>query len=141
MPHDASSTLGFRIRAEGLSIGYCTDLGHVTPVVRDRLSSSNVLILESNHDLDMLRDGDYPWHLKQRIGSRHGHLSNEASAQLLEDIIDGEAMVVALAHLSESNNEPDLALSNAQDALLRSGRESVRLLATHQDHISEIVRA
>ena len=141
VPHDASTTLGFRIRAEGLSIGYCTDLGHVTPVVRDRLSSSNVLIVESNHDLDMLRDGDYPWHLKQRVGSRHGHLSNEASAQLLEDILDGEAMVVALAHLSESNNVPALALSSAQDVLMRQGREGVRLLATHQDRIAEILRA
>jgi phosphoribosyl 1,2-cyclic phosphodiesterase len=141
VPHDASTTLGFRIKAEGLSIGYCTDCGHVTPVVRQRLMSSNVLIVESNHDLDMLRDGDYPWHLKQRIGSRHGHLSNEASAQLLDDVLDGEAMVVALAHLSEANNEPDLALSSAQDVLERRGREAVRLLATHQHRIAEIVRA
>jgi phosphoribosyl 1,2-cyclic phosphodiesterase len=141
VPHDASMTLGFRIRAEGIAIGYCTDLGHVTPVVRDRLASCNVLILESNHDLDMLRDGDYPWHLKQRIGSRHGHLSNEASAELLADIVDGEAMVIALAHLSESNNEPALALAIAQHVLSRTGRESVRLLATHQDRVAEVVQA
>lgn len=141
VPHDATMTLGFRLRAEGLSVGYCTDLGHVTPVVRDRLASCNVLVVESNHDLDMLRDGDYPWHLKQRIGSRHGHLSNDATAALLRDVVDGEAMVVALAHLSERNNLPDLALAQAGEALMQGGRERVRLVATRQREAVEVVTA
>jgi len=133
VPHDAAFTLGFRIRAEGLTIAYCTDLGHVTHVVRERLASANVLIVESNHDLDMLRDGDYPWTLKQRIASRHGHLSNDATAGLLESVVDGEAMVVALAHLSESNNVPDLAAHEARAALMRRGWERVPVVVTRQD--------
>jgi phosphoribosyl 1,2-cyclic phosphodiesterase len=138
VPHDAALTLGFRIRAEGLSIAYCTDLGHVTHVVRDRLAGANVLIVESNHDLDMLRDGDYPWSLKQRIAGRHGHLSNDATAGLLESVVDGEAMVVALAHLSESNNVPDLAAHEAREALRRRGCERVPVVVTHQDR-AEVV--
>jgi phosphoribosyl 1,2-cyclic phosphodiesterase len=133
VPHDAATTLAFRVRAEGLSIGYCTDLGHVTAVVRERLRSCHVLVLESNHDLEMLRDGPYPWVLKQRVGGRHGHLSNDAAAELLRDVVDAEAMVVALAHLSEANNDPALALDQARSALDGAGREGVRLLALPQD--------
>ena len=141
VPHDAVLTLGFRVRAEGLSIGYATDLGHVTPVVRDRLASVNVLVLESNHDLDMLRDGPYPWHLKQRVGGRHGHLSNDAAGSLLATVLDGEASVVALAHLSGTNNVPDLALESARQALERAGRERVRLVATSQDRPCAVLTA
>ena len=141
VPHDASVTLGFRVTAEGVTIGYCTDLGHVTSVVRDRLAGSNVLIVESNHDLDMLRDGDYPWSLKQRVGGRHGHLSNDASATLLTDVVGGDSFCVALAHLSEKNNAPELAALSARDALMRKGREAVRLLVTAQDAVTPIAVA
>lgn len=141
VPHDASVTLGFRVTAEGISIGYCTDLGHVTELVRERLAGSHVLVVESNHDLDMLRDGEYPWSLKQRVGGRHGHLSNDASASLLTDVVGGESFVVALAHLSEKNNVPELAAVAARGALERSGRDAVRLLVTSQDHVTEIARA
>lgn len=141
VPHDASVTVGFRVRAEGLAIGYCTDLGHVTNVVRDRLAGANVLIVESNHDIDMLRDGEYPWSLKQRVGGRHGHLSNEASASLLGDVVGHDAFCVALAHLSEKNNEPDLAALAARDALTRSGRDAVRLLVTSQHRICPVAVA
>jgi phosphoribosyl 1,2-cyclic phosphodiesterase len=141
VPHDASVTLGFRVTAEGISVGYCTDLGHVTSVVRDRLSGSHVLIVESNHDLDMLRDGEYPWSLKQRVGGRHGHLSNEATATLLSDVVGGDSFAVALAHLSERNNAPSLAALAARDALERSGRDAVRLLVTAQDRVTPIAVA
>ncbi len=141
VPHDASITLGFRIVAEGISIGYCTDLGHVTAVVRDRLAGSNVLIVESNHDIDMLRDGDYPWPLKQRVGGRHGHLSNEASAGLLTDVVGGDSFAIALAHLSQHNNEPTLAAFAAREALQRAGHESARLFVTSQSEICPIAVA
>lgn len=141
VPHDASVTLGFRVVAEGISIGYCTDLGHVTALVRERLAGSNVLIVESNHDIDMLRDGEYPWSLKQRVGGRHGHLSNEASATLLSDVVGGDSFAIALAHLSEKNNLPELARVSARDALMRAGRESTRLTVTSQDRPTEIALA
>jgi phosphoribosyl 1,2-cyclic phosphodiesterase len=138
VPHDAEPTVGFRMRAEGISVGYCTDLGHVTAVVRDRLSGVQVLVLESNHDLDMLRDGPYPWVLKQRVGGRHGHLSNEASAGLLDELVHSDLAFVALAHLSETNNDAALALSLAEDVLRRHGREDVRLVAAAQDVVSHV---
>ena len=138
VPHDSEPTVGFRLRAEGVAVGYCTDLGHVTPVVRDRLSGVNALVLESNHDLDMLRDGPYPWVLKQRVGGRHGHLSNEASAGLLDDLVHSDLAFLALAHLSETNNEAALALSLAEDVLRRHGREDVRLVAAAQDRVSHV---
>jgi phosphoribosyl 1,2-cyclic phosphodiesterase len=91
-----------------------------------------VLVLESNHDLDMLRDGPYPWPLKQRVGGRHGHLSNDCASRLLQDVVDGETMVVALAHLSETNNEPTLAATHARSGLDVAGHERVPLVVTSQ---------
>ena len=133
VPHDAEPTVGFRLRVEGVAIGYCTDLGHVTPVVRDRLSGVNALVLESNHDLDMLRDGPYPWALKQRVGGRHGHLSNESSAGLLAELVHSDLAFLALAHLSETNNDAALALDCAEQVLQRAGREDLRPVAAAQD--------
>lgn len=141
VPHDASLTLGFRLTAEGVRIGYCTDLGHVTMLVRERLRSCHLLVLESNHDLEMLREGPYPWMLKQRVGGRHGHLSNEAAGTLLEDVVDGESQVVALAHLSETNNAPELALSEARSALERAGREACRILVAAQERPTTVALA
>jgi phosphoribosyl 1,2-cyclic phosphodiesterase len=141
VPHDAALTLAYRIRAEGLSIAYCTDLGHVTHLVRERLRSAHVLVLESNHDIDLLRDGPYPWPLKQRVGGKHGHLSNDAACHLLADVVDEQALVVALAHLSETNNAPELAGHGARAALDAAGREAVRLVVTSQRRPSHVAIA
>jgi phosphoribosyl 1,2-cyclic phosphodiesterase len=104
-----------------------TDLGYVTPNVKIQLKQLDLLLLESNHDLEMLRDGPYPWSVKQRVLSRVGHLSNEAAAVFLEQEYDGQATYVILGHLSESNNLPELARVTAERAL--NGRAS--LLANH----------
>jgi phosphoribosyl 1,2-cyclic phosphodiesterase len=141
VPHDAEPTVGFRLRAEGVAIGYCTDLGHVTPVVRDRLAGVQCLVLESNHDLDMLRDGPYPWPLKQRVGGRHGHLSNESSAVLLGELVHSDLAFLALAHLSETNNDPELALATAAEVLREAGREDVHVVAAAQDRVSHVAIA
>jgi phosphoribosyl 1,2-cyclic phosphodiesterase len=101
--------------------------------VRAQIKGSDLLLLESNHDLEMLRDGPYPWAVKQRVLSRVGHLSNEATAEFLEQGYDGQAAYVILAHLSESNNLPELARASAECAL--SGRASLlanRLLLAAQ---------
>jgi phosphoribosyl 1,2-cyclic phosphodiesterase len=117
IPHDAADPVGFVFQAEGVRMALATDLGYITPNVKAQLRNVDLLLLESNHDLEMLRDGPYPWSVKQRVLSRVGHLSNEAAADFLETTYDGQARYVILAHLSESNNAPDLARVTAERAL------------------------
>ena len=133
IPHDATDPVGFVFQAEGVRMAVVTDLGYVTPNVKAQLKQLDLLLLESNHDLEMLRDGPYPWSVKQRVLSRVGHLSNEAAAQFLEEEYDGQAAYVILGHLSESNNLPELARVTAERAL--NGRASLlanRLLLAGQ---------
>ena len=127
IPHDASDPVGFVFHAEGVRMAVATDLGYIPPNVKAQLKGVDLLLLESNHDLEMLRDGPYPWSVKQRVLSRVGHLSNEAAATYLETEYDGQATYVILGHLSESNNLPELARITAERALY--GRAS--LLANH----------
>jgi phosphoribosyl 1,2-cyclic phosphodiesterase len=94
-----------------------TDLGYMPPNVKAALKRIDVLLLESNHDLEMLRDGPYPWAVKQRVLSRVGHLSNHATAEFLARDYDGAATYIVLGHLSESNNAPELALLAAEQAI------------------------
>src|SRR5438105_9317415 len=117
IPHDAADPVGFTFRAEGTKIGIATDLGYMPPSVRDHLRGCDVLIIESNHDLEMLRVGPYPWSVKQRVMSRVGHLSNESLAQFFAEYYDGGASYIVLAHLSEQNNHPEIALRVAENAL------------------------
>ena len=117
IPHDAADPVGFVFEAEGMRIAVATDLGYMPPNVQERLQRADLLILESNHDVEMLRDGPYPWSVKQRVLSRVGHLSNDAAAEYLSGVYDGHARWVILAHLSESNNLPELARLSAERAL------------------------
>lgn len=117
IPHDAADPVGFVFATEGVRMAFATDLGYVTPNVKAHLKGVDLLLLESNHDLEMLRDGPYPWSVKQRVLSRVGHLSNEAAADFLASGYDGQAAYVILAHLSENNNLPDLARIAAERAL------------------------
>ena len=133
-PHDAADPVGFVFRAEGVRLGLATDLGYIPPNVKAQLQAVDLLLIESNHDLEMLRDGPYPWSVKQRVLSRVGHLSNEATADFLENGYDGQAAYIILAHLSESNNLPELARVTAERAL--NGRASLlanRLLLAGQN--------
>jgi len=138
--HDAADPVGFVFQAEGVRLAVATDLGYVSPNVKAQLQAVDLLLLESNHDLEMLRDGPYPWSVKQRVLSRVGHLSNDAAATFLEQDYDGQAAYVILAHLSESNNLPELARVTAERAL--SGRASLLanrlLLACQHDPLSSI---
>jgi phosphoribosyl 1,2-cyclic phosphodiesterase len=117
IPHDAVDPVGFTFRSEGIKIGYATDLGYVPASVRDHLQGCDVLVIESNHDVEMLRVGSYPWSVKQRVMSRVGHLSNDALAEFFTTDYDGKAAYVVLAHLSEHNNHHELALAAAERAL------------------------
>jgi phosphoribosyl 1,2-cyclic phosphodiesterase len=125
IPHDAIDPVGFVFEAEGARLGMATDLGYMPSNVHIHLRRCDVLMLESNHDLDMLRDGPYPWSVKQRVMSRVGHLSNDAAAEFLARGYDGQAAYIVLAHLSESNNLPELARISAERAL----RDKMNLLA------------
>jgi phosphoribosyl 1,2-cyclic phosphodiesterase len=141
IPHDAVDPVGFVFEAEGVRIGLATDLGYMPPNAKRHLKKCDVLMLESNHDPDMLRDGPYPWSVKQRVMSRVGHLSNLAAAEFLETEYDGGAAYVLLAHLSESNNLPELARVSAERAL--RGRMNLLanklLLATQDRPLESIV--
>jgi phosphoribosyl 1,2-cyclic phosphodiesterase len=117
VPHDAVDPVGFTFRAEGMKIGLATDLGYLPASVRDHLRHCDMLVLESNHDVEMLRVGPYPWSVKQRVMSRVGHLSNESLAEFFASDYDGGAAYVVLAHLSEQNNHPELARGAAEKAL------------------------
>jgi phosphoribosyl 1,2-cyclic phosphodiesterase len=133
IPHDAADPVGFVLTSEGVRMGFATDLGYIPPNVKEQLRDLDLLLLESNHDLEMLRDGPYPWSVKQRVLSRVGHLSNDATAEFLLNAYDGQAAYVILAHLSENNNLPELARVAAERALL--GRASLlanRLLLAEQ---------
>jgi phosphoribosyl 1,2-cyclic phosphodiesterase len=125
IPHDAADPVGFVFEGDGVRIGFATDLGYMPANARQALRRCDVLLLESNHDTEMLRDGPYPWSVKQRVMSRVGHLSNEAAAEFLERNYDGQAAYVILGHLSESNNLPALARVSAERAL----RNRMSLLA------------
>jgi phosphoribosyl 1,2-cyclic phosphodiesterase len=134
IPHDAADPVGFVFRSAGVRMAIATDLGYIPPNVKAQLKGVDLMLLESNHDLEMLRDGPYPWSVKQRVLSRVGHLSNEAAADFLQNGYDGQAAYIILAHLSESNNLPELARVTAERAL--NGRASLlanRLLLAEQD--------
>jgi len=121
IPHDAVDPLGFTFRANGMKVAIVTDLGYLPELVKVHLRDSDCLMLESNHDLDMLKVGPYPWHIKQRVMSRTGHLSNHTVSEFFADAeaFDGRARYVVLAHLSENNNNPDVARISAAEALGR----------------------
>ncbi|MBI5388622.1 MAG: MBL fold metallo-hydrolase [Verrucomicrobia bacterium] len=133
VPHDAYDPVGFLIRTAGGNIGVLTDLGHATKLVIERVRQAHVLVLEANHDVAMLQNDPYrPWSLKQRILSRHGHLSNEAAAEALEQIVSAELRHLYLAHLSRDCNKPELAHRVVSERLGRLGASHVHVEMTQQ---------
>jgi phosphoribosyl 1,2-cyclic phosphodiesterase len=117
VPHDAASPVGFRIACEGIQGVFSTDLGELTAEVLDSTRNCDWMVLESNHDEEMLRIGPYPWYLKNRVMGRNGHLSNRALSSFLTGEFDGSASHLFLAHLSRQNNHPDLALTSAESGI------------------------
>jgi phosphoribosyl 1,2-cyclic phosphodiesterase len=121
--HDASDSVGFTVQDDATKVGIATDLGVATQLVCHHLKGCRLIILEANHDPKMLEEGPYPWHVKQRIQSRLGHLSNEASRDLLGEVSHSGLRHVILAHISETNNDPDRALSVVGEALSNNRTE------------------
>ena len=140
IPHDAVDPVGFTFRSEGIKAAICTDLGYMPSSVKHHIRGCQVLMIESNHDLEMLRGGPYPWAVKQRVMSRVGHLSNDALADFLTTDYDGGAEFLILAHLSEQNNHPEVARMTAERALGEQ-RNFVRnqlMLATQHEPLPAI---
>lgn len=129
IPHDAAEPVGFVIGYADQSLGFLTDLGFPTRMVIERVRSVHTLVIEANHDEKMLQeDTRRPWATKQRIMSRHGHLSNAAAAEVLSSIAGNGLRRALLGHLSEDCNTPELALRTVRERLAREGGESVEVL-------------
>ena len=132
IPHDAREPVGFVVEdSAGRRVGLASDLGSRSQLAWARLRELDLLLLEYNHDLEMLRNGPYPWHLKQRISSGHGHLSNRTAAEGMPDLLCDRLRFLVLYHLSRTNNLPALALAAAAEALSRE-RAGAELVLSDQ---------
>src|SRR5204863_5844801 len=137
VPHDAVDPLGFAFYAGSGSLGFITDLGYVTKMIVERLRGVHTLVIETNHDEKLLqKDTHRPWPVKQRIQSRHGHLSNAAAATVIEDLLPGKIDRVVLGHLSRDCNTPELAIQAIRNALSKSGRIDIELFCATQADVS-----
>src|SRR5881392_48795 len=137
VPHDAVDPLGFVFHAGSGSLGFITDLGYVTKLIVERLRRVQTLVIETNHDEKLLQnDAHRPWPVKQRIQSRHGHLSNAAAATVIEELSSGKIRRVVLGHLSRDCNTPELALSAARRAIAKCGSVEMEVHIASQSEIS-----
>lgn len=136
IPHDAVDPVGFCFKAEGVKISMATDLGYLPDSVRFQLRDSDVLMLEANHDLDMLKVGPYPWSVKQRVMGRMGHLSNEVACNFIRDEIGTGTSTLILGHLSEHNNHPAIVRLMATQAM-GGGSLFTRLVIAEADQPTE----
>lgn len=139
--HDAADPVGYCFTEGNVKLGLATDLGYMSSKVKDKLEGANVLVLESNHDIEMLRMGRYPWNIKRRILSDIGHLSNEAAGEALCDLLAGGTRRVYLAHLSRDHNVMDLARLTVSQVLQERGYAAeggrMRLMDTYWDRPTE----
>ena len=137
IPHDAADPVGFTFRTNGTKVALVTDLGYMPELVKVHLRGADCLILESNHDLEMLKVGPYPWSVKQRVMGRNGHLSNAVTCDFLENDLDPGVQTLILGHISEHNNHPELVRIGAEQSLERGGI-SPRLVIAEQKKATEV---
>lgn len=137
-PHDSVDPLAFALRAGSTRICVVTDIGFISENVRERISRADALVIESNHDLEMLKTGPYPWALKQRVMGNFGHLSNEALAYFLSEYFDGSDRKLMLIHLSKQNNHPQIAYVSAMRAVEKKCK-NIDVNLSMQDEVSEIL--
>ena len=140
VPHDAYEPVGFRLRTGDTCVGVVTDLGMPTALIRDKLKGCNAIIVEANHDEDLLREAPRPWPLKQRIRSRQGHLSNIDAARLIAESATESLEHVFLAHLSSDCNTPDTALRTVASQLRLDGLGHINLEVSHASRVTNIWR-
>ncbi|MGN0505789.1 MAG: MBL fold metallo-hydrolase, partial [Lachnospiraceae bacterium] len=128
--HDAANPVAYSLEADGMKIGMATDLGVYDERIKKHLEGSELLYLEANHDVNMLMVGTYPYYLKQRILGEHGHLSNDAAAELICKLYHKNLQHILLAHLSKENNYPELAYETVRaELLMKLGEASLPSLA------------
>ena len=137
IPHDAIDPVGLTVKSRGIKAAIAMDLGYLPDSVKWHLRGSHWVLLESNHDLEMLKVGPYPWSVKQRVMSRRGHLSNTVVGGYIAEDLDGEAQTLLLGHLSEQNNHPEIARMVAQQAL-DARRVATRLVVAEPRRQSEV---
>ncbi len=135
IPHDAMDPMGFIVRSSTCKMGIVTDLGHAGNVVCHHLRECDILVLEANHDVELLRQSQRPWPLKQRIIGRHGHLSNDASMELLQRVIHQRTRHVILAHASQDCNCYNLLEQNVVKSLSELGRHDIQPWIARQDEV------
>lgn len=133
IPHDAYDPVAFVVKHGPVKLGIATDLGHVNHLVSHQLQACDALVLESNHDLEMLRNSDRSWSLKQRIIGRHGHLSNEAGLDLLRQVLHERTRHIVLAHASRECNDYGLVETGLRRCLAELGREDIDWQVATQD--------
>lgn len=123
IPHDAVDPVGFTLKNQSKRVSIATDIGYMTDEIMSNLKDSELVILESNHDLEMLKAGPYPWSLKQRIMSQEGHLSNDDAAATVVELVKNSVERILLAHLSKDNNVPELAHLTVKNMIIDAGME------------------
>jgi phosphoribosyl 1,2-cyclic phosphodiesterase len=137
VPHDAVDPLGFVFHAGSSSLGFITDLGYPTKMLVERLREVHTLVIETNHDEKLLQNDKHrPWPVKQRIQSRHGHLSNNAAAGVIEQLLPGKIERVVLGHLSRDCNTPELALGAVRASLAKCGKIDMEVHCATQSDLS-----
>lgn len=119
--HDAREPVGYVIYHSKFKLSIITDTGWINDKIRNEIKDSNLYFIESNHDINMLREGSYPWDLKKRIMSSHGHLSNYDAGMIMGDVLSGTGEIVLLGHLSKDNNLPDLAYETVRRGIISQG--------------------
>ncbi|WP_034327899.1 MBL fold metallo-hydrolase [Alkaliphilus transvaalensis] len=141
--HDANEPVGFSLFNGRTKICITTDLGHITDEIKDHISDSDLVVLESNHDIEMLKAGGYPYYLKRRILSDFGHLSNEACGNAIVDLVNKNVKTVMLAHLSKDNNFPELAIETIKSILSMNEiviNKDVMIDMAFRDRVSHLYR-
>jgi phosphoribosyl 1,2-cyclic phosphodiesterase len=136
VPHDAVDPLGFAFHAGSSGLGFITDLGYATKMIVERLREVHTLLIETNHDEKLLQNDTHrPWPVKQRIQSRHGHLSNRAATVVIEELLPGKIERIVLGHLSRDCNTPELALSAVRGSLAKWGRMELEVHVATQSEV------
>lgn len=140
VPHDAVDPVGFAIADDESRLGFLSDVGHITHLIRDRLAGADSLFVEANYDHALLEaDTKRPWSIKQRIGSRHGHLSNQQTAELIDELAHPGLHHIVLGHLSDDCNSPDLAISHIRAVLDRKGLRDTGVCCASRREITPTV--
>ena len=143
IPHDGSEPVAYSIVANNYKLAVATDIGYITDDIVENLADLDILLIESNHDVEMLKNGSYPHYLKKRILSKEGHLSNVCTGQLLVQIMNNKLKHVFLGHLSDENNSPFTALTTVTDILeandVKVGKDDLNLYIACRDSNSEVL--